>query len=115
MELDEPAPAIEASKAWPPTDTGAAWIHWLEYADARGCELLCRLVLVFRYFEFGGEIRQALSVVKKRSGPHEHAIRELKLYAGGVLVGRSLKEFSGVLTGVPNFKWKPGQRGDCLC
>jgi circadian clock protein KaiC len=64
-------------------------------------------VLLFRYFEFGGEIRQALSVVKKRSGPHEHAIRELKLYAGGVLVGRSLKEFSGVLTGVPNFNGNP--------
>jgi circadian clock protein KaiC len=32
-------------------------------------------VLMLRYFEFDGSVRRALSVVKKRSGNHEHTIR----------------------------------------
>ena len=58
-------------------------------------------VLLFRYFEQGGTIRQALSVVKKRSGPHERTIRELVFDKGKVYVGKSLTNFEGVLTGVP--------------
>ena len=58
-------------------------------------------VLLFRYFEFSGEIRQALSVVKKRSGRHERAIRELIFGDGSFSVGTPLKGFVGVLTGVP--------------
>jgi circadian clock protein KaiC len=60
-------------------------------------------VLLFRYFEFAGEVRQALSVIKKRSGPHERTIRELTFRPGTVAVGEPLKEFEGVLTGVPSF------------
>jgi circadian clock protein KaiC len=67
---------------------------------------LADTVLLFRYFEYEGEIRQALSVIKKRSGPHERAIRELFFGNGGISVGASLKEFKGVLTGVPNFAGK---------
>ncbi len=63
-------------------------------------------VLLFRYFEHRGEIRQALSVVKKRSGPHERAIRELFFGNGGINVGEPLRDFKGVLTGVPNFVGK---------
>ncbi len=63
-------------------------------------------VLLFRYFEYGGEIRQALSVVKKRSGPHERAIRELVFGNGGINVGEPLRDFKGVLTGVPSFVGK---------
>ena len=61
-------------------------------------------VLLFRYFEAGGAVRQALSVVKKRSGRHERTIRELSFGAGGVQVGRALEEFEGVLTGTPKFR-----------
>jgi circadian clock protein KaiC len=64
-------------------------------------------VLFFRYFEFGGEIRQALSVIKKRSGPHERAIRELIFKSGGITVGEPLKEFEGILTGVPTYTGNP--------
>jgi circadian clock protein KaiC len=64
---------------------------------------LADTVLLFRYFEYGGEIRQALSVIKKRSGPHERAIRELTFGNGEISVGESLNEFEGVLTGVPTF------------
>jgi circadian clock protein KaiC len=59
--------------------------------------------LLFRYFEYRGEIRQALSVLKKRSGPHERTIRELRFGNGLVTVGEALREFEGVLTGVPTY------------
>ncbi len=68
---------------------------------------LADTVLLFRYFERAGEIRQALSVVKKRSGPHERAIRELILGDGRIYVGESLTDFEGILTGVPRFIGPP--------
>jgi circadian clock protein KaiC len=64
---------------------------------------LADTVLLFRYFEYAGEIRQALSVVKKRSGPHERAIREVAFGKGGIVVGGPLKDFKGVLAGTPTF------------
>jgi circadian clock protein KaiC len=60
-------------------------------------------VLLFRYFEYAGHVRKALSVVKKRVGPHEKTIRELDITATGVRVGPPLEKFRGVLTGVPVF------------
>ena len=59
-------------------------------------------VLLLRYFEAEGQVKQAISVVKKRSGGHEHSIRELKL-DGGIQMGKPLLNFRGVLTGVPEF------------
>lgn len=58
-------------------------------------------ILLFRYFERAGQIRQAISVVKKRSGTHERTIRELFMEKGRVSVGKPLVEFEGVLTGIP--------------
>ena len=60
-------------------------------------------VVLFRYFEALGEIRQAISVVKKRTGHHERTIREFKLSNLGVEIGPPLTRFRGVLTGVPDF------------
>lgn len=60
-------------------------------------------ILVLRYFEVHGEVRQAISMIKKRSGPHEHTIRELRLGPGRIHVGEPLKDFQGVLSGVPAF------------
>jgi len=64
---------------------------------------LADTVLLLRYFEAGGEVRQALSVIKQRSGRHERTIRELRLAPGGIRVGGPLRDFQGVLTGVPTF------------
>ena len=59
-------------------------------------------VLLFRYYEFGGAIRKAVSVFKRRGGPHENAIRELTLGGPeGIGVGQPLTALHGVLTGVP--------------
>ncbi|MBZ5490472.1 MAG: AAA family ATPase [Acidobacteriia bacterium] len=61
-------------------------------------------VLLFRYFEAMGAVRQAISVVKRRSGPHERSIRELRLSPNRIEIGAPLEEFEGVLTGVPKFR-----------
>ncbi|HZS29486.1 MAG TPA: ATPase domain-containing protein [Candidatus Angelobacter sp.] len=60
-------------------------------------------VLLFRYFESQGAVRQAISVVKRRSGPHERSIRELRFSANRIEIGASLREFEGILTGIPRF------------
>jgi circadian clock protein KaiC len=64
---------------------------------------LADTVIILRYFEAFGEVRQAIAVVKKRTGGHERSIREFKLSANGIEVGEPLKHFEGVLTGVPSF------------
>ncbi|WP_158915860.1 ATPase domain-containing protein [Caulobacter sp. S45] len=64
---------------------------------------LADAVIMLRYFEFDGTVRRALSVVKKRSGKHEHAIREFTLSSHGVGVGPPLKGFSGIFSGTPTY------------
>ncbi len=65
---------------------------------------LADTVILFRYYEFRGELRQAISVFKRRGGAHERSIRELKLGPpDGVKVGVALKDFRGVLSGTPTF------------
>jgi circadian clock protein KaiC len=73
---------------------------------------LADTVILLRYFEAGGEVRQALSVMKKRKGRHERTIRELRLGPGGIRIGRPLREFHGVLTGVPTFTGRSEQMLD---
>jgi circadian clock protein KaiC len=65
-------------------------------------------VLMLRYFEAEGRVRRAISVVKKRSGAHEDAIREFRLTAEGVKIGPPLTEFHGVLSGVPTYRGGAG-------
>jgi circadian clock protein KaiC len=61
-------------------------------------------VLLFRYFEALGAVRQAISVVKRRSGPHERSIRELRLAPNSIEIGAPLDQFEGVLSGVPKYR-----------
>jgi circadian clock protein KaiC len=62
---------------------------------------LADTVILLRYFEFGGLLKKAISVVKKRSGAHENSIRELAIRDNRLIVGNPLKEFRGVLKGEP--------------
>jgi circadian clock protein KaiC len=64
---------------------------------------LADTVIVLRYFEAGGEVKQALSVIKKRKGGHERTIREMRFTPNGIRIGRPLREFQGILTGVPTY------------
>ncbi len=58
-------------------------------------------VVMLRYFEADGEVRQAISVFKKRGGMHERTIRRFGISNAGLEVGDVLREFHGILTGVP--------------
>jgi circadian clock protein KaiC len=60
-------------------------------------------VLLLRYFEMNAEIRQAVSVFKKRTGSHERSLRELQISSTGLKVGEPLVGFRGILTGVPEY------------
>ncbi len=76
---------------------------------------LADTVMLLRYFEAGGAVRRAISVVKKRTGYHEDTIRELRLSSKGIQVGEPLTDFHGVLTGVPVYlggKAAPRREGD---
>ncbi len=64
---------------------------------------LADTVVVLRYYEARGEVRQALSVIKKRSGNHERTIREIRVGSEGISLGEPLRELQGILTGVPTF------------
>jgi len=68
---------------------------------------LADAVLLLRYFESKGEVRQAISVVKKRGGAHERTIREFGMQEGRIRVGEALRHFRGVLTGVPVYEGRP--------
>lgn len=62
---------------------------------------LADTVILFRYFEAFGRVRRAVSVIKKRTGPHEDTIRELLINSRGLELGRPLEQFQGVLSGIP--------------
>jgi circadian clock protein KaiC len=62
---------------------------------------LADTAVLMRYYETRGEVRQAISVMKKRSGTHERSIRDFRLSADGVHVGPPLRHYRGILTGVP--------------
>ena len=62
---------------------------------------LADCVILLRYFEVAGKVKKAISVVKKRSGPHEESIRELRFDSQGIHLSAPLTQFHGVFTGVP--------------
>jgi circadian clock protein KaiC len=62
---------------------------------------LADCVILLRYYESGAQIHKAISVLKKRSGPHERSIRDYRLSAAGISVGPPLTQFRGLLTGTP--------------
>jgi circadian clock protein KaiC len=73
---------------------------------------LADTVLMLRFFEARGEVRRAISAVKKRTGYHENTIREMRMSGGGIAVGEPLRDFQGVLTGVPSERNEPSPFGE---
>jgi circadian clock protein KaiC len=62
---------------------------------------LADAVMVFRHVELAGQLRKAISMLKRRTGAHEKTIRELFIEKTGIKVGEPLHGFEGVLTGLP--------------
>ena len=80
--------------------------HMLASVDA---SYLADNVILLRHFEADGEVRQAVSVFKKRGGPHERTLREFTMSSRGLFVGPTLRQFHGVLSGIPTFKGFPAE------
>ena len=72
-------------------------------ADAQGENIsyIADNVVLLRYYEHRGDVRRALSVFKRRSGPHERTIRDIEFSSAGICVGPPLTKFRGVLRGEP--------------
>lgn len=62
---------------------------------------LADAVVTFRMYEHQGQVKKAISVLKKRSGAHETSVREIWFDAHGVHLSEPLLHLRGVLTGVP--------------
>ncbi|RFU43859.1 ATPase domain-containing protein [Paraburkholderia sp. DHOC27] len=65
---------------------------------------LSDVVVLFRYFEHQGEVLTAIAAVKSRANAHERSIRQFRLGTDGVEIGEALRDFDGVLTGLPSYK-----------
>jgi len=64
---------------------------------------LADTVILLRYFEAFGQVRRAISMLKKRTGSHENTIREFTIGRTGMTVGHVLEKVQGVLRGVPQY------------
>ena len=73
-------------------------------APAGHVSYLADTVVLLRYYEHGGEVRRAVSVFKRRAGAHERTIRDIDFAATGISIGPPLRQFRGVLTGVPELQ-----------
>src|ERR1700730_3578960 len=85
----------------------------LNTTDTTSFELtyLADLVIYLRYFEAAGSVRKAISVIKNRLSAHETSIREFEITDKGLEIGKPLRQFEGILTGIPKFV---GETGDLM-
>jgi circadian clock protein KaiC len=72
---------------------------------------LSDVMVLFRYFEHQGEVLTALAAVKSRGSAHERAIRQFRLAPGGIQVGEALRDFEGVLSGLPTYRGESAMLG----
>lgn len=77
--------------------------------NPRGVELsyLADNVVLLNYFEAFGEVKKAISVLKMRMGWHEPTIRELRFVKGSFSIGDPLRNFRGILSGIPTYQESP--------
>jgi circadian clock protein KaiC len=73
---------------------------------------LSDVMVLFRYFEHQGEVLTALAAVKSRGSAHERTIRQFRLASGGIEVGEALRDFEGVLSGLPTYRGESAMLGE---
>jgi circadian clock protein KaiC len=66
-------------------------------------------IIVQRYVEIEGELRRVIAVIKMRGSDHSHEFRLYEIASSGVVVGKALSEYDGIITGVPTLRGKPVQ------
>ncbi len=70
-------------------------------------------IIRLRYVEIDGELRKVLVVVKMRGGEHSKEIREYEITHEGLVIGKRLKGFRGLISGVPERTDHSGASGGC--
>lgn len=68
-------------------------------------------IIMQRYVEIDGEIRKILAVVKMRGSSHSPALRAYELTPTGAVMNEFLKDYHGILSGVPSFDQRTRQSG----
>jgi circadian clock protein KaiC len=58
-------------------------------------------IIMQRYVELNGQLRKVMAVVKMRGSGHSHDLRLYELTETGLVLGETLGEYSGIVTGVP--------------
>ena len=75
------------------------------YTDLRfspfGSAFLADSIIVQRYIEIAGQFKRAMSVVKVRGSEHAKDIRLFDITDDGIVIGATLSEYSGIMTGRP--------------
>jgi circadian clock protein KaiC len=61
-------------------------------------------IIVQRYVEIDGELLRVMAVIKMRGSDHSHEFRLYEITANGVAVGKPLKEYDAIITGVPTLR-----------
>jgi circadian clock protein KaiC len=61
-------------------------------------------IIVQRYVELEGELLRVMAVIKMRGSEHSHEFRLYEVTSKGVVVGGALKEYNGIITGVPTLR-----------
>ena len=57
-------------------------------------------VIMLRYVEIGGELKQVLNIVKVRGSAHSKDLRRYDITNRGLVIGQSLAGYEGIITGV---------------
>lgn len=71
-------------------------------------------IIIQRLVEMGGELQKVLAVVKMRGSEHSHEFRSYEVTASGAVVGGPLRNYRGIITGVPELELRlsrPGYAG----
>jgi len=75
------------------------------YTDLRfspfGSAFLADAIIVQRYVELEGQFKRVISVVKVRGSEHSKDIRFFKITDEGIVIGETLSEYDGIMTGRP--------------
>ncbi len=58
-------------------------------------------IILQRYVELDGQLQKIITVIKTRRGDHSKDIRRYEITAEGIVIGETLREYQGILSGFP--------------
>jgi circadian clock protein KaiC len=78
------------------------------YTDLRfsqfGSAFLADAILVQRYIEISGQFKRVFSIVKVRGSAHSKDIRLFDISDDGIVIGETLTDYSGLMSGRPTLR-----------